>query len=228
MKRVVVEEKILERNNESAEKIRQILKDKDVFALNFMASPGAGKTTVIERTIEALKDSYRISYIDGDLDTDRDASRIKNLGVDVVQINTSGACHLDAYMVLKALEKVSLDCDLLIIENVGNLVCPATFDIGTHKNIVILSVPEGDDKIKKYPVMFNIADVVLLNKVDLLKFLNFDVDKVKRELRDVNPKAKLIQISATEGYGMKMWYSFLERLRPSPILETVGPFPQTV
>ncbi len=212
MKRVAVEKKILERNDESANRIRKILKDKGVFAINIMSSPGAGKTTVVERTIDFLKNKYRISYIDGDLDTDRDASRIRELGVDVVQINTSGACHLDADMVLKALEKISLDCDLLIIENVGNLVCPATFDIGAHKNIVILSVPEGDDKIKKYPVMFNIADVVLLNKVDLLKFLNFDVGKVKKELKDVNPKAELIQISATKGYGMRMWYSFLERL----------------
>ena len=151
MKRVVIEKKILERNDESASKIKQILEDKGIFALNFMASPGAGKTTIIEKTVEALRNEYRISYIDGDLETDRDASRIKKLGVDVVQINTSGACHLDADMVLKALNQVSLNCDLLIIENVGNLVCPATFDIGAHKNVVILSVPEGDDKVKKVP-----------------------------------------------------------------------------
>ncbi len=212
MKRVVVEKKILERNDESAERIRQILKDKGVFALNFMASPGAGKTTVIEKTIEALKNDYRISYIDGDLDTDRDASRIKRLGIDVVQINTSGACHLDADMVLKALNQVSLDCDLLIIENVGNLVCPATFDIGAHKNVVILSVPEGDDKVRKYPVMFNVADVVLLNKVDLLKFLDFNVEKVKRELREINPHADFIEVSAKTNYGLDEWFDYLKRL----------------
>ncbi len=212
MKRVVVEKKILERNDESAEKIRQILKDKNVFALNFMASPGAGKTTVIEKTIEALKDSYRISYIDGDLDTDRDASRIKKLGVDVVQINTSGACHLDADMVLRALEQISLDCDILIIENVGNLVCPATFDVGANRNVVILSVPEGDDKVKKYPVMFNVADVVLLNKVDLLKFLDFNVEKVKKELKEINPHADFIEISAKDGHGMDTWFEYLKNL----------------
>ncbi len=212
MKRVVIEKKILERNDESAKKIREILKNKGVFALNFMASPGAGKTTIIEKTIEALKDNYRISYIDGDLDTDRDASRIKKLGVDVVQINTSGACHLDADMVLKALRHVSLDCDILIIENVGNLVCPATFDIGANKNVVILSVPEGDDKVKKYPVMFNVADVVLLNKVDLLKFLDFDVEKVKKELKEINPYADFIEISAKEGYGLDRWFEYLKNL----------------
>ena len=212
MKRVVVEKKILERNEESARKIREILQNKGVFALNFMASPGAGKTTVIEKTIEALKDKYRISYIDGDLDTDRDASRIKKLGIDVVQINTSGACHLDADMVLKALEKVSLDCELLIIENVGNLVCPATFDIGAHKNVVILSVPEGDDKVKKYPVMFSVADVVLLNKVDLLKFLDFDVEKVKRELKEINPRADFMELSAIDGYGFDRWLDYLKNL----------------
>ncbi len=205
MKRVVVEKKILERNEESAKKIREILKEKGVFALNFMASPGAGKTTVIEKTIEALKDNYKISYIDGDLDTDRDASRIKKLGVDVVQINTSGACHLDADMVLRALDKVSLDCELLIIENVGNLVCPATFDIGAHKNVVILSVPEGDDKVKKYPVMFSVADVVLLNKIDLLGFLDFDIEKVRKELKEVNPMAILIEVSAKNGFGFDKW-----------------------
>jgi len=210
MKRVVVEKKILERNEESAEKISRILKKKGVFALNFMSSPGAGKTTIVEKTISALKDRYKISYIDGDLDTDRDADRIRVLGVDVVQINTSGACHLDADMVLRALDKVDLDCDILIIENVGNLVCPATFDIGAHKNVVILSVPEGDDKVKKYPVMFNVADVVLLNKVDLLKFLDFDVEKVKRELKEINPSAHFIEISATGNYGLDKWFNYLK------------------
>jgi len=210
VKRVVVEKKILERNDESANRVRKILKDKGVFAINIMSSPGAGKTTVVEKTISALKDQFKVSYIDGDLDTDRDASRIRELGVDVVQINTSGACHLDADMVLKALDKVFLDCDLLVIENVGNLVCPATFDIGSHKNVVILSVPEGDDKVKKYPVMFSVANVVLLNKVDLLKFLDFDVEKVKRELKEVNPRADFLEISATTGYGMDEWIKYLK------------------
>ncbi len=214
MKRVVVEKKILERNEESANEIREKLKEKGVFALNFMSSPGAGKTTVVENTIEALKDEYKISYIDGDLDTDRDAERVRALGVDVVQINTSGACHLDADMVLKALDRVDLDCDLLIVENVGNLVCPATFDIGAHKNIVILSVPEGDDKVKKYPIMFNVADVVLLNKVDLLKFLDFDVERVQKELKEVNPQAKLLKISAKDGYGMDQWFELIKSFIP--------------
>lgn len=202
MKRVVVERKILERNDSSAQEIRDILKEKDIFAVNFMSSPGAGKTTTIEKTIESLKDSYKISFIDGDLETDRDTERIKALGIDTVQINTSGACHLDANMVLKAMNKVSLDCDLLIIENVGNLVCPATFDIGANKNIVILSVPEGDDKVKKYPVMFNAADVILINKIDLIEFLDFNLNKVLREIKEVSPNAQVIQLSAKNGDGI--------------------------
>ena len=211
MKRVVVERKILERNESSAQKIRTILKNQGVFALNFMSSPGAGKTTIIEETIRMLKDDYGISFIDGDLETDKDAERIKALGIDTVQINTSGACHLDAYMVLKAVEKISLDCDLLIIENVGNLVCPATFDVGADKNIVILSVPEGDDKVKKYPVMFNVADTILINKTDLLDFMDFDMKKVKKEAKQINPKAEIIEISAKTMSGFDKWISLIEQ-----------------
>lgn len=211
MKRVVVERKILERNESSAQKIRTILKKQSVFALNFMSSPGAGKTTIIEETIRMLKDNYGISFIDGDLETDRDAERIKALGIDTVQINTSGACHLDADMVLRAMEKISLDCDLLIIENVGNLVCPATFDVGADKNVVILSVPEGDDKVKKYPVMFNVADTILINKMDLLGFMDFDMSKVKKEAKQINPKAEVIELSAKTMSGFDKWISLIER-----------------
>ncbi len=210
MKRVVVEKKILERNDSSAQKIRKILKKRGIFSLNFMSSPGAGKTSIVEETIKLLKNKYTISFIDGDLDTDRDSERIKSLGVDTVQINTSGACHLDANMVLQALEKVSLGCDLLIIENVGNLVCPATFDIGTDKNIVILSIPEGDDKVKKYPVMFNVSDVVLINKIDLIQFMEFNLNKVYSEINQINPNAKCFEVSAKSGYGLDKWINYLE------------------
>ena len=212
MKRVVVERKILQRNDETAERIRELLRSKGIFSVNFMSSPGAGKTTIVEKTIEALKDDFRISFIDGDLDTDRDAERVKALGVDVVQINTSGACHLDAQMVYRAIDKVSLDCDLLIIENVGNLVCPATFDIGADRNVVILSVPEGDDKVKKYPVMFNVADVVLINKIDLLGILDFDIEKVRGELKEVSPKAKVFEVSAKKGTNLELWFEYLKSL----------------
>ncbi|WP_025270229.1 hydrogenase nickel incorporation protein HypB [Hippea sp. KM1] len=212
MKRVVVERKILQRNDETAERIRELLRSKGIFSVNFMSSPGAGKTTIVEKTIEALKDDFRISFIDGDLDTDRDAERVKALGVDVVQINTSGACHLDAQMVYRAIDKVSLDCDLLIIENVGNLVCPATFDIGADRNVVILSVPEGDDKVKKYPVMFNVADVVLINKIDLLGILDFDIEKVRRELKEVSPKAEVFEVSAKKGTNLELWFEYLKSL----------------
>ncbi len=210
MKRVVVEKKILERNDSSAQKIRKILKKRGIFSLNFMSSPGAGKTSIVEETIKLLKNKYTISFIDGDLDTDRDSERIKSLGVDTVQINTSGACHLDANMVLQALEKVSLACDLLIIENVGNLVCPATFDVGTDKNIVILSIPEGDDKVRKYPVMFNVSDVVLINKIDLIQFMEFNLNKVYSEINQINPNAKCFEVSAKSGYGLDKWINYLE------------------
>ena len=212
MKRVVVERKILERNDKSAQKIRDVLSKKGVFAVNFMSSPGAGKTTTVEKTIGALKDKYKISFIDGDLETDRDAERIKALGIDTVQINTSGACHLDASMVLRAIDKISLDCDLLIVENVGNLVCPATFDVGANKNIVILSVPEGDDKVKKYPVMFNAADVILINKVDLAQFMDFDIEKVKKEIEEISPNADVFEISAKTGYGFDGWIEHLKNM----------------
>ncbi len=210
MKKVVVEKKILERNDKAADKIRDIFKEKGIFSLNFMSSPGAGKTTVVEKIIKYLSGKYRISFIDGDLDTERDAQRIKNLGIDVVQINTSGACHLDADMVSKALKKISLKCDLLIVENVGNLVCPATFDVGCDKNVVILSTPEGDDKVKKYPVMFNVADCILINKIDLVEFLDFDLNKVLKEIKDVNPKARVIEISAKQGDGIDEFVDWIE------------------
>ncbi len=218
MKRVVVERKILQRNDEAADIIRKRLAEKGIFALNFMSSPGAGKTSVIEKTINALKNSFRISFIDGDLETDRDAERIRKLGVDVVQINTSGACHLDANMVLKALDKLSLECDLLIIENVGNLVCPASFDVGADKNIVILSVPEGDDKVKKYPVMFNVADVVLINKTDLYGLLEFDREKVISEIREIKPDAEIFEVSCKTSAGFDAWLEYLRGIVPKEIL----------
>lgn len=212
MKRISIERNILEKNNESADFLRELLKKHNCFSINLMSSPGAGKTTLAERMIESLKSKYSIAVIDGDLDTTRDADRLASHGVNVIQINTNGACHLDADMVKKAIPDIGLDnLDLLIIENVGNLVCPASFDVGTNKNVVLLSTPEGDDKVKKYPTMFNVADVVLINKMDLAKFVEFDVSKVEREIKDVNSKAEIIQISAKNGEGIDKFIAVIER-----------------
>ncbi|MGC8501435.1 hydrogenase nickel incorporation protein HypB [Desulfurella sp.] len=210
MKRIVVEKKILEKNDDIANSIRSLLNKNRVFGLNVMSSPGAGKTTLIERMVEALKPKYKIAAIDGDLDTQRDAQRIAALGIEAVQINTSGTCHLDSSMVQKALNDISLDLDLLIIENVGNLVCPASFYLGTHKNAVLISTPEGDDKVKKYPTMFNVADVVLINKMDIAQFVNFDVEKVEQEIKELNPNAMIFKISALKNDGLDEFLNWVE------------------
>ncbi|HEX13647.1 MAG: hydrogenase accessory protein HypB [Desulfurella sp.] len=211
MKRIVVEKKILEKNDDIANSIRNLLDKNHIFSLNVMSSPGAGKTTLIERIVEALKPEYKIAAIDGDLDTQRDAQRIAALGIEAVQINTSGTCHLDSSMVQKALNDISLDLDLLIIENVGNLVCPASFYLGTHKNAVLISTPEGDDKVKKYPTMFNIADVVLINKMDIAQFVNFNVEKVENEIKELNPNAIIFKISAIKNEGLSEFINWIKK-----------------
>ncbi len=210
MKRIVVEKKILEKNDDIANQIRKTLDSNHIFGLNVMSSPGAGKTTLIERMVEIFKSKYKIAAIDGDLDTQRDAQRIAALGIETVQINTSGACHLDSSMVYKALNDITLDLDLLIIENVGNLVCPASFYLGTHKNVVLISTPEGDDKVKKYPTMFNVADVVLINKTDIAQFVKFDVEKVENEIKELNPHALIYKISALKNDGLEPFLSWVE------------------
>jgi hydrogenase nickel incorporation protein HypB len=211
VKRIVVEKKILEKNDDIANSIRNLLDKNHIFSLNVMSSPGAGKTTLIERIVEALKPEYKIAAIDGDLDTQRDAQRIAALGIEAVQINTSGTCHLDSSMVQKALNDISLDLDLLIIENVGNLVCPASFYLGTHKNAVLISTPEGDDKVKKYPTMFNVADVVLINKMDIAQFVNFNVEKVENEIKELNPNAIIFKISAIKNEGLSEFINWIKK-----------------
>ncbi len=210
MKRIVVEKKILEKNDDIANKIRDLLDKNRIFGLNVMSSPGAGKTTLIERIVEYLKPKYKLAAIDGDLDTQRDAQRIAALGIEAVQINTSGTCHLDSSMLQKAINNISLDLDLLIVENVGNLVCPASFYLGTHKNAVLISTPEGDDKVKKYPTMFNVADVVLINKMDIVQFVNFDVEKVEHEIKEINPNAIIFKISALNNDGLSGFLNWIE------------------
>jgi len=187
-----------------------------------MASPGAGKTSLITRTVEALRDQLKIGAIDGDIATTLDADRIAELGVPTVQVNTGGACHMDAVMLKEALPKIPLaELDLLIVENVGNLVCPASFDLGTHRSVLIASIPEGDDKPSKYPALFREASAVVLNKVDLAPYVPFDAEFFRSEVRRLNGKAPLFELSASNGDGFDPWLRWLEESRER--LRAAGP-----
>ncbi|MEE9616755.1 MAG: hydrogenase nickel incorporation protein HypB [Anaerolineae bacterium] len=213
--KVQVVEDILSANEQIALENRRLFDEKGVFALNIMAAPGAGKTSLIERTIEALRDRSHIGVIDGDIASTIDADRIARLGIPAVQINTGGACHLDANMVRVALPKLSLDgTDLLLIENVGNLICPTGFALGAHLKVMIASTPEGDDKPYKYPGMFSAVDVLLLNKVDLLPLLEFDLDYFRRGVEMLNPDVTFFPVSCKTGEGVSGWTEWLvERCR---------------
>ena len=186
------------------------MKEKKLFLLNLMSSPGSGKTTTLTGTIEALKGELRIGVMEADIDSDVDAKTISDLGVKTIQLHTGGMCHLDAGMTAQGLEGLEADeLDLAILENVGNLVCPAEFDTGAVKNVMILSVPEGHDKPLKYPLMFSVCDVVLINKIDVLPYFEFDMEACKRNILMRNPKAKIIPISAKTGEGMQQWTDWL-------------------
>ncbi|WP_147533688.1 hydrogenase nickel incorporation protein HypB [Bacillus marasmi] len=209
--KVTLRTDVLTNNNKAAEFNRELFSETNTFVINMMSSPGAGKTTLLEETVRALSDRYRIAVIEGDLATERDADRIRAMGAKAVQINTHGGCHLDARMIAAALAELDLDeIDLLFIENVGNLVCPSGYDLGQHKKIAVLSVPEGNDKIPKYPQMFMRTELVLVNKIDLLPYLNFDVEQAKVDLQAINPESKLIPISATTKEGLENWLSWIE------------------
>jgi hydrogenase nickel incorporation protein HypB len=208
---IKVEQDVLFRNKEIALENEKVFKEKGVYVLNIMASPGAGKTTFILSTLDYLSDKFKVGVIEGDIASKVDADRIKEKGVSVVQINTGGACHLESRMVKKALSHFDLDAlDILIIENVGNLVCPAEFPLGEKLKVTLLSIPEGDDKPEKYPLMFSESDVVLLTKIDLLPLLNFDLNKVKRVISGLNPSVRIMEVSALKGDGMEEWFSFLQ------------------
>jgi hydrogenase nickel incorporation protein HypB len=204
---------LLARNDHDAAHNRAHFDAHRVLAVNLMSSPGAGKTALLEATIDALGGALRIAVIEGDLETDNDARRIRARGVPAVQITTGGACHLDAAMVHHALHELALDgLDVLFIENVGNLVCPASFDLGQHRNVVLLAVTEGDDKPAKYPVMFRAADAVLLTKTDLLPHLDdFDPRRAERCLRELASAAPLLPVSARRGAGLETWCAWLRR-----------------
>jgi len=193
-------------NDQQAKENRSLLDEAEVTALNITASPGAGKTSIIMQTIQRLKERVRFGVIEGDVSSSIDAERVRNEDIPVVQINTGGACHLDAAMVKIALSNLPLkEIDLLIIENVGNLICPASFALGENKNVLIASVPEGDDKPYKYPLMFAQADAVLLNKIDLLPYTDFEMDAFTRGVRNLNEKAQIFKISCKTGEGVESW-----------------------
>jgi len=205
-----IKQGVFENNDREADKVRQDLKQQKTFLLNLMASPGSGKTTTLVRTIEALRDEMRIGVMEADIDSDVDAHTIAKTGAKVIQLHTGGMCHLDAEMTRQGLEGLGADAvDFAILENVGNLVCPAEFDTGASKNAMILSVPEGDDKPLKYPLMFSIVDVVLINKIDAIEFFDFNFELVKERISKLNPNAKIIPISAKTGQGIDEWADWL-------------------
>lgn len=205
-----VKQSVFSANEKEADELRLSLKGKGVFLLNLMSSPGSGKTTTLSRTIENLKDELRMGIMEADIDSEVDAKTISDLGVKAIQLHTGGMCHLDAEMTRQGLEGLGIDdLDLAVLENVGNLVCPAEFDTGASKSAMILSVPEGHDKPLKYPLMFSICDVVLVNKIDVLPYFDFDMDKCREYVKMRNPNAKIIPICARTGEGMDEWYDWL-------------------
>ena len=209
-KTLQVKESVFKNNEERAARLRQELKEQKVFLLNLMSSPGSGKTTTLCRTIEMLKEQIRMGVMEADIDSDVDAKTIAGTGTKVVQLHTGGMCHLDAEMTRQGLSALGTeDLDLAILENVGNLVCPAEFDTGAAKNVMILSVPEGDDKPLKYPLMFSICDVLLINKIDVLPYFDFDPEACAARAKDLNPDIRVFSISAKTGQGMEAWTAWL-------------------
>ena len=207
---IEVKQSVMENNDRRAEELRKELKADKTFLLNLMSSPGSGKTTTLRRTIEALKDELRIGVMEADIDADVDAATIEKTGVKVIQLHTGGMCHMDCSMTRQGLENLGTeDVDLAILENIGNLVCPAEFDTGAVKNAMILSVPEGHDKPLKYPLMFTICDVLLINKIDVMNVFDFDLEKCKEYVWRLNPNMKVIPICAKTGEGVQEWADWL-------------------
>ncbi len=202
---------ILDRNSNRAEENRKILRDNGVLMVNIISSPGAGKTTLLERTCEALSGRLRLAVIEGDVTTDRDAQRLKKFDIPIVAINTEGGCHLDSHSISKAMENLDLaTTDIIFVENVGNLICPAEFDLGESFKLAVVSVPEGDDKPSKYPLLFSEAGAVILNKTDLLPYTNFNTGAFMSDLRAINPGLRVIRTAVSKGEGVAEWLSWLE------------------
>lgn len=209
---IELKKSVYENNNKEADLLRGELKKDKTFLLNVMSSPGSGKTTTVLGTIERLKDELRIGVMEADIDSAVDAEKVATAGVKTNQLHTGGMCHLDAGMTRQGLADIGTnDLDLIILENVGNLVCPAEFDTGASKSIMLLSVPEGDDKPLKYPLMFSKVDVLLINKIDCLDYFDFDVDAVKKRVKKLNPELEVFEISAKTGQGMDEWIDWLRK-----------------
>lgn len=209
---IKIKESVFANNNAEAERIRNKLKVEKTFLLNLMSSPGSGKTTTLQRTIERLKDELRIGVMEADIDSDIDAYKIAAAGVRAIQLHTGGMCHLDAGMTEQGLNEFgTVDLDLVVLENVGNLVCPAEFDTGAVKNAMILSVPEGHDKPLKYPLMFTVCQALIINKIDVLPYFDFDIDKVVEFAHARNPKLEIFPISAKTGEGVDAWCDWLRK-----------------
>lgn len=209
---IEVKESVFANNDREAERVRQELKREKTFLLNLMSSPGSGKTTTLLRTIENLKDDLRIGVMEADIDSDVDAKTVAQAGVRAIQLHTGGMCHLDAGMTEQGLREIGTsDLDLVVLENVGNLVCPAEFDTGEVKNAMILSVPEGHDKPLKYPLIFTVCDALVINKIDVLPYFDFDMEKVVEYAHMRNPKLEIFPISAKTGEGVDAWCDWLRR-----------------
>ena len=207
-----IKQSVFANNDRQAAQMRSTLKDRGIYLLNVMSSPGAGKTTMLVATIQALKEKWNIGVMEADIDSDVDARVIMDTGVKTIQLHTGGMCHLDAEMTRQGLDGLGIhDVDLVFLENVGNLVCPAEFDTGAVKSVAILSVPEGDDKPLKYPLMFQVCDVVLINKIDVLPYFDFDLDRCIANIKMRNPKAEIIPICAKTGEGMNLWVKSLDQ-----------------
>ena len=201
---------ILDRNSNKAEENRKLLSEKKLMMVNIISSPGAGKTTLLERTCEGLGEKFRIGVVEGDVTTDRDAQRLKKYDIPIVSINTEGGCHLDSHSISKAMEHFDLgSLDILFVENVGNLICPSQFDLGETFKIAVVSTTEGDDKPSKYPMIFSEARAVILNKMDLLPYTNFNIESYTSDLWSLNPRIKMFQTSASRGEGLSEWLTWL-------------------
>ena len=209
-KNISIVEKVHSANDQLAAENKQQLDQADLFSLNIMASPGAGKTSLIEKSLELLKSDYKIAAIDGDVATSIDADRAAEAGATAVQINTGGQCHIDAHMLRNALMELDLDqFDLLLVENVGNLICPASFKLGTDKNVLIASIPEGDDKPYKYPAMYQDVDALIINKIDLLPYVKFDMEYFQKGVQMLNPDLITFPVSCTTGEGIETWVNWV-------------------
>ncbi|ABS34535.1 hydrogenase nickel incorporation protein HypB [Clostridium botulinum] len=207
-----IKQSVFENNDRQAELLREELKKKGIFLLNLMSSPGSGKTTTLLRTVKALKNEMNIGVLEADIDSEVDANKVSQSGVKVIQLHTGGMCHLDADMTKQSLNGLGTEnIDLAVLENIGNLVCPAEFDTGASRNAMILSIPEGDDKPLKYPLMFSIVDVLLINKIDAKDYFEFDLEAVKERVRKLNPNIKVIPISAKTGEGIEEWIDWIRK-----------------